>query len=361
MLKDLRSLLYYDKYYKNEVKQISSQKQLKTTASLGLQQNQIPDPIDDLGEYLSNFGENLKGQYAFLDLVITSPIIKNLDAVVNYQCIERLVIENTSIEDVSRLNELGNLIDCKLSNNCIKTLPNRLHDSLLYLDLSSNQLESFINLSMLIKLKKLNLANNRITQIINTGYNESLRELDLSSNSISDLSSLGQFRNLTTLRMRDCRIKNLNGIQRLTKLTVLDISGNGIRSLEPLSWLTELKVLNLSDNNITQIFELKCVKGLNSLMSVDFTNNPITQIKFYKHIVLNDMPFILEMDGSRLSEKEYVETEVFFGADLAEKKWIADKFLGEGHFEDNRILHSEMKEFKDIVTDPPKLYKADFY
>lgn len=361
MLKDLRSLLYYDKYYKNEVKQISSQKTLKPLTT------HVAIPINsetsqqDLGGCLANFGEGLRGGYAFLDLIVTSPMINDFDSVLKYQFIEKLVIHDNPLTDVSKLDQMLNLIDCDLSNNGIKTLPGKLNDNLLYLNLSNNEIESFIDLSKLDCLKKLNLSNNRLTRILNTSYNKSLRELDLSGNNIANLNSLGRFENLRVLRMRNCGIKSLKGIEKLTKLAVVDVSENSIKSLEPLSGLTTLKMLDIADNKINQVFEIKHIKSIKAMVSVDFRNNPFTEIRFYKHIVLHDLTFILEMDGKRLTEKEFVETEVFFGADLQEKKKIADRHLGKGNFEDNRTVHSQLKEFKDIVTEPPKLYTADFY
>lgn len=362
MLKDLRSLLYYDKYYKNEVKQISSQKTLKTVTMLKSDNASSQETIQkSLSCYLSNFCENSQGEYAFLDLIITEQAINDFNLVLGYQHIEKLVIQNNTIEDVSKLCELSSAREISLAHNNIRVPPLKLNERLLYLDLSNNAIENFMNFSHLTQLRKLNLANNRLTQILNTSMNMSMRELDLSGNTIPNLDSLGNFANLTVLRMRNCGIKHLKGVQNLTKLTELDVSENYIKSLEPLRYLTGLKALNISSNRITQVFEVKHLKVLTSLISVNFENNPFKEVKFYKHIVLNDLPFLLEIDGKMLTEKEFIETEVFFGADLEEKKNIADKHLGVGKFEDNRIMHNQMKEFKDIVTEPAKLIVADFY
>lgn len=360
MLKDLRSLLYYDKYYKNEVKQISSQKQLKI-ASIKKEDMKNRKDTKDLTDCLSNFGENLKGEYAFLDLIITDRLLFNFEDVLKFQHIEKLVIKYNDIVDITKINELENLIDCNISDNAIKVIPEMLNENLLYLDLSNNNLESFIDLSSLENLKKLNLANNKLCQVPNSEVNKSLRELDLSGNNIKDLSSLGQFDNLKILKLKNCQIKSLKGIKDLSKLTHLDISENSIKSLEPLTCLTYLKTLDISGNNITQIFEFKHIKHLSTLISIDVRGNPVTKTKFYNQIILHDMPYLLEMDGKCLTEKEFVETEVFFGADLKDKKEIAEKYLGKGNFEDNRLVHSTMKEFKEIITEPPKLYKADFF
>jgi len=106
-----------------------------------------------------------------------------------------------------------------------------LPESLIHLDLCSNQIKNIQFVERLTKLKFLNLSVNQIINI----------------NPLRELTSL-QY-----LKLQNNQINNIDVLNNLTHLKVLDLSINHISRVDGLINLTELEVLNLRRNRISDL------------------------------------------------------------------------------------------------------------
>lgn len=358
MIKDLKCLLHYDNIYKQHLKKLENE---------SIVENQVEEKEDkqqttnNFGDYLSNYNRNINGEYTFLDLSIKYNINLVFDTLSHFKNIQNLTITNNRLSSTVDLKPFLNLTECDLSNNKITALPINLPDTLLFLNLSNNRISNVIDLSEMNNVKDLKLNQNKIISMETQGENTHIEFFDISDNEINGIDLIGSCPNLIHLNINNCNLLDLNGLSFLPSLQILNASGNRIKSLQPLVQSLQLKHVNLRDNYISSLNQLKGLSQLNLIETVDLKGNPVTEIKFYKHIILSNLPIIFKLDGEDLTAEDFVETDVFFGKDLEDRKQIVKQVLGECHFEDNRIEHSDTLEFMDIISEPPEMLNIDLY
>jgi Leucine-rich repeat (LRR) protein len=179
---------------------------------------------------------------------------------------------------------LENLTFLDLSANKIKKLVDRGFNGLksvskLELDLNDiNQIEmnSFADLS---SLDKLNLDSNQISSLKNVQFNANLTELSLRLNFISNLSEI-RSTSLKRLYISKNRIQEINSVTHLPNLEYLDLSQNRLISLKEISFsaLNSLKYLNLSGNRLdleSDSYNISYFKNQTSLETLDLSSNLI--------------------------------------------------------------------------------------
>lgn len=156
----------------------------------------------------------------------------------------------TVVPDLSGLSSLTALY---LANNNITELLG-LPTSLIILDLSNNELESFELLATLVNLQWLNISGNEMTNLPDLSALTQLQFFDLSGNEISDLSilpvglaqvvfndnpidptTIPPLPGLTSLDLRDAGISELPDLTPFVQLAFLDVSGNALVNIDGLS------------------------------------------------------------------------------------------------------------------------------
>jgi len=146
--------------------------------------------------------------------------------------LQRLVIDNCLISDLSPLSTLRNLRE---------------------LDVHDNRVSDISALSGLTNLETLYLRQNEIRDLSPLSGLIRVRDLDLMENfDVADLSPVSAMVNLETLRLRYDNVSDLSPLSGLTNLRVLDLLGNHIRDVSPLTTLHSLTDLYLGANPLNE-------------------------------------------------------------------------------------------------------------
>lgn len=224
----------------------------------------------------------------------------NLQDLVYLPYLEKLTIQDQTLDSVSFLGALTNLrelnlTDCRFSPNdfdIIAGLPMLERLSLLncglstiaglenarnltHLDLSNNTIRNLTPISTLTGLRSLNLGHNAVTTLDALAGLTNLEELDICYNVVTSLSPITDCQNLSSLVANNNRITELNGLEKLAGLTVLNVSKNSISDVSMLGNCTALVELDIGSNAISDI------SGLNTLTELElftFSNNQVTQL-----------------------------------------------------------------------------------
>ena len=221
----------------------------------------------------------------------------NLQDLTHLSYLQKLTIQNQTLDSVSFLSALTNLkelilTDCRFSANdldVIAALPalERLTLSncglstvaglenainLTYLDLSGNTIRNLAPLANMSGLQSLNLGHNAVTGLEALSGLTNLEELNICYNVVSSLSHITSCSNLTTLIANNNQISSLDGLEKLTGLTVLNVGKNNISYIAPLSSCTALVELDISSNNISDI------SALNTLTALEIFNFSHNQV-----------------------------------------------------------------------------------
>ncbi|PSN32796.1 hypothetical protein C0J52_20402 [Blattella germanica] len=154
----------------------------------------------------------------------------------------------------------------QLYHNTIRSIPDSVVylQSLIYLDLSRNQLSVLPSTLCQLPLEVLLVANNKLVALPEElGRMKTLAELDASCNEISHLPpQLGELPVLKSLNLRRNHLVELPLEIAYLRLVKLDISGNRITTLPvELRTMTTLVDLNLSHNPLTSPPSYLCTRG----------------------------------------------------------------------------------------------------
>ncbi|XP_021927779.1 leucine-rich repeat and calponin homology domain-containing protein 1 isoform X6 [Zootermopsis nevadensis] len=154
----------------------------------------------------------------------------------------------------------------QLYHNTIRSIPDSVVylQSLIYLDLSRNQLSVLPSTLCQLPLEVLLVANNKLVALPEElGRMKTLAELDASCNEISHLPpQLGELPVLKSLGVRRNHLVELPIEITYLRLVKLDISGNRISTLPvELRTMTTLVDLNLSHNPLTSPPSYLCTRG----------------------------------------------------------------------------------------------------
>jgi protein phosphatase 1 regulatory subunit 7 len=154
----------------------------------------------------------------------------------------------------SRLKNIPNF-DCNITKldvrrNEIKEMDFPYSETLIYVDLSDNQIKKIKNLEKIPNLKFLDLSYNLITKM---KFPETkIEELYLICNDLTKIDKI----NLQNVKIIDlavneiCKIENLESCLQLRELY---LGNNKIENIPDLNYLSNLEILDLQSNKITQI------------------------------------------------------------------------------------------------------------
>ena len=285
-------------------------------------------------------GDILKGDVRSVEmLIIPNKNITSIEGLQSFSNLTYLDISNNSIEDLTPLNDLGNLSTLYLKGNpatdysitaayynnlkkrdfeikiefndkklenairqvARKTLNSRLtlddlkgitelslqsqgisdlHGiqnliNLSELDLTDNNIKNAEPLKSLTGIKKLSLSSNNLENIESLKHLKNLDYLDLDSNNIADLSPLAFCTKLTQLSAMNNKIFDTVNLSNLLMLEILDLGENNIKEIEGLDELVNLKELYLNTNQFSSVSNLS---SLTNLEVLDLSENNITEI-----------------------------------------------------------------------------------
>lgn len=162
--------------------------------------------------------------------------------------------ENIFCVQHSKLKYIPNF-DCKITKldvrrNEIQEMSFPYTETLLYVDLSDNQIKKIENLENIPNLKYLDLSYNLITKMKLPENN--IEELYLICNDLTKIDKI----NLKNARIIDLAVNEISKIENLEsclQLRELYLGNNKIENIPDLNYLSHLEILDLQSNKITQI------------------------------------------------------------------------------------------------------------
>ena len=194
--------------------------------------------------------------------------------------LNNLALINMNISDISKLNDLNNLI---------------------YLSLQNNNITKIEGLQNMLKLKNLQLANNKITKIEGLNNLKNLTNLNLSNNNIEDITPLSANTSLVTLYLigNDNIDENRNNytgkrLEDLNKIgEILDREGQIYLDVDKLGLFTNYRNLNLQNQNLITLQDLE---GMTKLTYLNLLGNKITFQDEKSKEILKSMQNLEELD-----------------------------------------------------------------
>jgi Leucine-rich repeat (LRR) protein len=188
-------------------------------------------------------------------------------------------LENYEYFDLSNLGLTDELLYELLILDRIKNILSKI----CYLDLSSNSLTKFPDLSNYQNIIYLSVGKNNIKGKIE---NNILKEFSCEYNQITKINSTS----ITKLSASNNNIESIN----IPNIEVLIISNNKLSNLDNYNELNYLECINnniASINNLNKLRELyigsnnlESIRNMNTLSILNCANNPINKIPFLKQV-----------------------------------------------------------------------------
>ncbi len=263
--------------------------------------------------------------------------------------VTELDLSGLGISDLSALAECKNLQKLNLRANAVSDLcPLMNLPELERLNVSENQLTDLRPLMGMSKLQVLNVSGNRISGTAALGSMSGLKELDLSGNAVGDFSGLKNLRNLRVLSIKNTGLTDdamgalcsLSGLTRLEiddnpgitgeavddmmqylpkcelshsqlvynvyvenipvpgNATELDLSASGISDISGLGNLGSLVSLDLSQNSISNIYIFQHTNSRFGMKNLDLSGNMIEDISAMSTMMSIE---VLDLSGNRIN------------------------------------------------------------
>lgn len=230
--------------------------------------NISPDRLDLLSEQRMKSYVRRILRLEKLDLEDCS--IDDVEPLANLTALRLLDLGNNNISNLTPLAKLTRLEGLLLKGNEISDLtPLAKLRWLAALVLERNDIYDIQPLANLTALRILDLDGNTVDNIESLKDLIWLEELHLKQNRISDITPLANLRRLKTLNLDGNGVDNIKPLEDLTQIERLDLDSNNIDNIEPLANLTRLKVLFLRRNNISDIAVLANLTQLNKMSLSD--------------------------------------------------------------------------------------------
>jgi len=146
--------------------------------------------------------------------------------------------------------------------NCLKRI---------YLD--NTQIDNLEFLKELIWLEKISTANTNISSLAGLENLNNLHWLDISNTKITDINKLSKNTNLKRLIFCDCQIKDLSIVRELNQLYELSFSNTQVDTLKHLENHPMLGVINADKIELHSLHSLLTLKSLKYLNIQDCKNS----------------------------------------------------------------------------------------
>ena len=132
-----------------------------------------------------------------------------------------------------------------------------------------------------------------------------VKYLNLHSNQIRKIENVGGLVNLETLILSFNEVSKIENIDTLTMLHTLDLSFNMVRRFENIKTLSTLTALSMNSNLLHRTEDLSMLrKYVPHLVSLNLANNPVCDMKSYRHYVLRRLLKLELLDGRAVTKEE---------------------------------------------------------
>ena len=255
--------------------------------------------IDEIDgeEYISKVALSTIGELDLSGLNLTTDDIESLKY---FNELNSLNLDNNNITNIDALNNINNLYSISVKNNNIKDISNLKSNNIYILELDGNKgIRGYSNKE---NLKLLSLVNCDITDIedlsnlntlntvilkdnenLNIDYSKlpsTIYKLDLTNTNLNDIENIS-LKNISSLYIGLNPITSIKGIEKLKGISLIDISNTNIKDLERIN---DAQNGNDSFRSISIIManskleDVSIFNNINSLISLDVSNNNITDI-----------------------------------------------------------------------------------
>ena len=192
-----------------------------------------------------------------------------------------LTANENRIQNVEGINNLNNLEYLSLSVNEIREINIKKLNKLKYLQLKSNLLENFVVNKNNQLLQYVDVSFNNINSFIILGECNALKNLILDNNKLSDINfaeNKGASQNFNS------------NLTKFKNLELLDISFNLITDIKFLMVFKNVQKVNLSFNNIDNLIELLSIlKGFSQLKELNLVENEFNKNIYNTEILSNNI------------------------------------------------------------------------
>jgi len=100
--------------------------------------------------------------------------------------------------------------------------------------------------------------------------------------------------------------------------------------------------LVVKNNSFTKIQTMEHLVNLALLSDLDFSNNPVTQMKHYRLRVTFKLPQLRKLDEVSVTAEEKIKAENLYGLDVEDRKALFNQIFPGQIFNDRRLEKSEM-------------------
>ena len=192
-----------------------------------------------------------------------------------------LTANENRIQNVEGIHNLNNLEYLSLSVNEIREINIKKLNKLKYLQLKSNLLENFVVNKNNQLLQYVDVSFNNINSFIILGECNALKNLILDNNKLSDINfaeNKGASQNFNS------------NLTKFKNLELLDISFNLITDIKFLMVFKNVQKVNLSFNNIDNLIELLSIlKGFSQLKELNLVENEFNKNIYNTEILSNNI------------------------------------------------------------------------
>lgn len=257
--------------------------------------------------------EGLENNTLLCELRLYSNKISQISGVAGLKNLVQLSLQTNSIKNLGRgLRGLAKLEVLRLDMNSITAVDASTNlegcNSLVYLNLANNSVESIQNLLRLHKLEKLDLSHNRLSNIQSLANCSSITELNLNGNHLSGLFEVPALKSIQILTLSNNNVSEIRASNPCKHLVELQANNNKIEYLPKQMKILfpNLQRLELKENKISDISKLcDATKECGNLTILLLDNNLIDlSTPHAGEAIRTAAPNVSELTDSTLPYKE---------------------------------------------------------
>lgn len=142
----------------------------------------------------------------------------------------------------------------------------------------------------------------------NEGCLSDLEEIALHQQDLERITVIGDVcRKLQILYLCNNYIPRIENLVHLKHLKYLNLAVNNIKLIEGLEGCEMLEKLDLTLNFIAEVESVRRLRANPHLKILHLTGNPCTDVKGYRHYVLEQLPQLVDLDGEHVVRSQVIE------------------------------------------------------
>eukprot|EP00052_Salpingoeca_macrocollata_P032802 m.6525 g.6525 ORF g.6525 m.6525 type:complete len:312 (-) comp4221_c0_seq1:21-956(-) len=247
-------------------------------------------------------GNNL--EHAYVKLMVQNRELTDVSEVAKFPHLRYVDFTNNSLETLTALAALQNLLTLHVDHNKLKTIDLPSSRFLQVLSATHNALSGEFSMPPQPLLRHLLLSHNEISSFsVSTGMFPALRVLELRANKLQSLTALSCLSGLEKLYVAENELSTLEGLNALPALKLLHARANKVATLVGASQSKQLHYLNLRDNAVESVEELKHLTAA-PLHKLVLSGNIIADAGDYRLQALVCIPTLVTLDKDTYEEDE---------------------------------------------------------